>query len=144
MISFTILTSDRQALASALQARGVLNSDNTPVSGVEIAEVPNPIVTDQGSGGDPLDPDYVPPTYDSRWCYLVKLAHEAEASDDDGTVVPDEGDETPLFTRSKIVAFVKRNGTATTLDDSTRAWSFAGGKHYLLDPRDQAKFGVWQ
>lgn len=146
MISLTILTSNRAQLAQALAARGLLIEDAEaplgyrPAPGVEIAVVPNTIVTDPGA--PEADPP-VPPTYDSRWCYMVKLAHEAEAADDDGDE-PDPEDDNPRFTRSKVVKFVKRNGTSVILSDGARAWSFANGKHFLLDPRDQGRFGQWQ
>jgi hypothetical protein len=142
VISLTILTSDRAHLARLLRNRNILDADNNPVAGVEIAVVPNPIVITPAVIVD--GEITVPAVMDSRWVYLVKLAHAAEAADEDGTVTPAVDDENPRFTRSKLANFVKNHGTPTTLSNGTRAWSFANDRHVLLNPRDQASFGAWQ
>lgn len=134
--SVTILTNDAAHLRNALAARGITTTDMG--GGVEVAEMPNPLITDAG------DPPDTPPTYDTRRVFLLKLADGIYETDEDGNVTPDPGDGYPQFTKSKLAAWVKNNGTQTTLSDGTRAWVFANNKHWLIDPRDAAPFGAWQ
>ena len=119
MISITILTTTPKELRDRLIARGVLKIENDELvgahSGTEWLEVPNPIVITPASG-TPGDPGYVPAVMDPRHCYMVKLAHEAGAADDSNDA-DDPEDEHPRFTRSKIVKWVKANGTYTEVAD---------------------------
>ena len=113
MISLTILTTTPKELRDRLIARGVLKIEDDKLvgahSGTEWLEVPNPIVITPASG-TPGDPGYVPAVMDPRHCYMVKLAHEADAADDSNDA-DDPEDTHPRFTRSKIVKWIKANGT---------------------------------
>jgi len=113
MISFTILTTTPKELADRLIARGVFKTEDGEYvgvhSGTEWLEVPNPIIK-TAAVGTPFEPGYVPPVMDPRKVYMVKLAHEAEADDDSGDA-DDENDDHPRFTRSKLVKWIKANGT---------------------------------
>ena len=119
MISLTVLTTTPKELRDRLIARGVLKIEDDELvgahSGTEYIEVPNPIVITPASG-TPGEPGYVPAVMDSRRCFLVKLAHEAEAADDSGDA-DDPEDSHPRFTRSKLAKWVKANGAYTEVAD---------------------------
>ena len=119
MISITILTTTPKELADRMVARGIFKREDGEYvgvhSGTEFLEVPNPIVK-TAAVGNPLDPGYVPPVMDPRRVYMVKLAHEALAEDDSNDA-DDPQDVHPRFTRSKIVKWVKANGTYTEVAD---------------------------
>ena len=119
MISLTILAATPAELRDRLIARNILKIDDGNLVGVlpgmEWVEAPNVIVTALASG-TPGEPGYVPAVMDSRKAYHVKFAHESLADDDSGD--PDDPeDEHPRFTRSKIVKWVKANGTYTEVAD---------------------------
>jgi hypothetical protein len=86
---------------------------------------------------------------DSRRCFLVKLAHEAEAADDSGDA-DDPEDSHPRFTRSKLAKWVKANGQAKTINSADgknyRTWALGliTKKFWVIHPADQDIFGVWQ
>ena len=142
MISLTILTTTPRELRDRLIARGVLKIENDELvgahSGTEWVRVPNPIVTTPATG-TPGDPGYVPAVMDSRRVYMVKFAHEAEAADDGGDP-EDPEDPHPRFTRSKLVKFVRNNGTPEDIGVRT----FRVGNFWVVHPGDQDIFGTWQ
>jgi hypothetical protein len=119
MISLTILTSTPKELRDRLIARGVFKLEDGEVVGVENGtewvEVPN-IIVKTVAVGTPGEPGYVPAVMDSRRCFLVKLAHEAEAADDSNDA-DDPEDSHPRFTRSKLAKWVKANGAYTEVAD---------------------------
>jgi hypothetical protein len=118
-ISFTALTTTPKELRDRMVARGIFKLEDGQYVGVnpgtEYLEVPNPIVKTPAVG-TPFEPGYVPPVMDTRRCYMVKLAHEAEAADDSNDA-DDPEDNHPRFTRSKLAQWVKANGTATSETD---------------------------
>jgi hypothetical protein len=86
MMNFVLLTDTPGRVASFLQSRGIIQQTTNlagqqswagVLPGMEWVEVPNPIITDPGSGV-PGEAGYVPPTYDTRHAYLVKFAHDSE------------------------------------------------------------------
>ena len=91
MISFTMLTDTPGRLRDFLLSRGIIKEEIVEGQatytgarpGVEIVEIPNPIVTDPGSG-EPGEPGFVPETRDTRRAFMVKLAYESESEKADG------------------------------------------------------------
>ena len=148
-ISLTILTSTPTELRDRMIARGIMKIEDGEIvgahSGTEWLEVPNPIVVTPASG-TPGDPGYVPPVMDARKAYMVKFAHEALAADDSGDA-DDEADDHPRFTRSKLVQWIKANGSPATLNSADgqtfRTWKL-GTKFWIIHPADQGALGVWQ
>jgi hypothetical protein len=87
MQSFAVITDTPQRLASFLEQRGIIEQVTDTVTGktsyvgvnpgMEWVRVPNPIITDPGSG-TLGQPGFVPPTHDTRSVFLVKFARESE------------------------------------------------------------------
>lgn len=155
MISFTVITDTPQRLANFLVSRGVIEQrpDGTYVGvrpGMEWVRVPNPIVTDPGSG-TPGQPGYVPPTYDTRAVYLVKFAHESENNEVDGPQVDAEGKPISQYEWSKFGKWVMNN---TTQQAAPAGWTINGqpvgnarkvnGENVWLIRDNPDRFGVWQ
>ena len=108
MISFTILTSTPLILRDRLVAYGWLDADFTPRDGLEIVEVPNPIVTTPAVGvlGDV---GYTPAVMDARRVFMVKIAHRALKDDTDGEDQNDaQGNLKSVLLRTKFGKALKR------------------------------------
>jgi len=153
MIDITILAANPAALRTALVARGIikLNADGTysgALPGVDLTwdTVPNPIVTTLATGTFG-QPGYTLAVMDNRSVYLLRLSHDSDAADDDGTVTLPT-DPTPRYTKSKIVQWVIANSTAVTLtsaDGKTyRTRKINAANIWLVVPADMAAFGAWQ
>lgn len=130
-LSFTIITDTPGRLANALQSRGILDQNSEPIKrGLEIAEVPNPILIEEG-----------PPTvYDTRRVFLVKFAHEFETDEKDG----DGCDRKSLLLCTKLGKWIAANSVSDTITSADgRSWpaSRVGTSIWFVDSPD---FGVWQ
>lgn len=90
VISFTVLTDTPKALYDRLVEYGLVDGVTNSATGVEIVEVPNPIVDD------------------TRHCFLVKVAHEAEAAEVEGKEqVDQDGKQLDRWSRTKLGEYVK-------------------------------------
>lgn len=147
MIDLTIITSTPAVLRDRLIERDILKLDNGQLVGVRfgteftVTGVPNPIVTTLASGifGQV---GYVPAVIDARKVYLVRLAHAADANDDDGVTVGDR------LARSKFVQWVIANSVAETIN-SADGRTYRTRRHTLntlwfVIPADAGMFGTWQ
>jgi hypothetical protein len=138
MISFTVITDTPQRLANFLVSRGVIEQNASGnyvgvLPGMEWVKVPNPIVTDPGSGvlGEP---GYVPPTYDTRSVFLVKFAWESQSE--------------------KAQAFIDWVIANSSVADAPANYTINGvhvgsarkvtGQQVWLAHIDPDRFGVWQ
>ena len=146
MIDFALATNNPAKVKDFLVNRGIINDDFSGVrTGFEytVEGIPNPIMTALGSGGRVTDPGYVPPTYNSMKVYLVRFSHETEADE-----IADDATQADNFTKSKLVKWVKANGTPVTID-SVDGWSvdtwrvkITGTNVFLTN--DLERMGVWQ
>ena len=146
MIDFVLATNNPAKVKDLLVNRGIINDDFSGVrNGFEytVEGIPNPIMTALGSGGRVTDPGYVPPTYNSMRVYLVRFSHETEADE-----IADDATQADNFTKSKLVKWVKANGTPVTID-SVDGWSvgtwrvkITGTNVFLTN--DLERMGVWQ
>lgn len=161
MINFTVITDTPARLANFLVSRGVIQQVTDPLSGetryvgvkpgMEWVKVPNPIVTDPGSGGSPFEPGYVPPTYDDRSVFLVKFAHDSEAEDADGPAVDEEGNPINQYERTKFGKWVRDNASMVTAPANYTingepvgdAYKVNGQNVWLVRDNPE-RFGVWQ
>lgn len=113
--------------------------------GVEITwnSVPNPLDR-RDENGDPLD-TVVPTIVRNAKVYLMRLSHEADADDTNGDV-PDENDENPRFTRSKLAKWVRDNSTKLTINYDGGSFDFfrVTASWGIVHPKDAAMFGEWQ
>lgn len=142
MISFTILTDAPKELRDRLRAYGLLDADNNPKEGVEIVEVPNPVVVTPAE----TDKDGIvitPAVYDPRHVFLVKVAHKAFFDEIAGKEQTDSGDGSAksVLERTKLGDFVAKNSTADTVDGLAARKL---GEKFWLVPDDDGRFGVWQ
>lgn len=144
MIDVVLLTTTPAVLRNQLIARNILKDDGQgnligvlPGTEFTVTGIPNPIQATLGP----------PPTYDTRKVYLLRLSHEADANDDDGSATA-QADPTPRYTRSKLVQWVMANSTAVTLtgaDGTTyRTRQHTSGTLWFVIPADMGKFGAWQ
>lgn len=121
------------------------------LSGMEWQKVPNPIQTAPASG-TPGQPGYVPPTYDTRACFLVKFAHESEA--DQATATPQtdvNGDPVNQYDWSKFGQWVKANATLVDAPLNYLINGVWAGQAYKINLQNvwlvrdaPERFGVWQ
>lgn len=155
--SFVVLTDTPARLANFLEARGYVKQVTDPTSGetsyvgvkpgMEWVKVPNPIMTDPGSG-TPGQPGYIPPIYDDRSVFLVKFAHESLDADQE-----DVGDS-PLsdqFEFSKFAAWVRNNSTVVTAPPNYTINGQPVGDAYKINGQNvwivriqPERFGIWQ
>jgi hypothetical protein len=147
MISFSIITGTPALLRDRLIERGIIQEivvdGQTQVVGVhpgfEWVRVPNPVMV---SGTGTVEDPYVPAT---QAVFLVKMAHEAEADQDDGLDDTGDGDRGNLMNWTKFGKWVKNNSTAVTIDSvDGRSWparKVTGENIWLVRSDD---FGVWQ
>ena len=166
MINFVVITDTPQRLANFLVSRGVIKQETDPVSGetryvgvkpgMEWVKVPNPIVTDPGSGGSPFEPGYVPPTYDDRHVFLVKFAHESEAEDADGPATvwneqTQQMETVDQYDRTKFGKWVRDNSSPQVAPANYTingqpvgvAHKITGQNVWLVRDNPE-RFGVWQ
>lgn len=159
MINFVLLTTTPAEVRNFLINRGILQQVTDPITGktslvgvfpgVEYTAnaVPNPIITDPGSGGSPADPGYVSPTYDTRKVYLVKLVIDAEADEIAGfqQTNPD-GTLKPVDLRTKLGNWVHNNGVRDDLNvNGTIVPAMKIGTTVWLARDDTTLFfGTWQ
>jgi hypothetical protein len=158
MINFVVLTDTPARLRNFLVSRGIIKEatvtlpgDDVPQtiysgvrSGMEWVEVPNPIVTDPGSG-TVGEPGYVPPTYDDRKAYLVKFSDESATNEVDG----DTGGNP--YDWSKFGKWVKANSTVVTAPPNYTingepvgdAYKINGEQVWLVR-NEPDRFGAWQ
>jgi hypothetical protein len=156
MISFVVITSTPGVVATFLASRGIIEQKTDARTGqtyyvgvrpgMEWVRVPNPIQTDPGSGvfGEP---GYVPPTMDTRACFLVKFAHESA----DNEVDVDSDTTQNQYDWSKFGRWVKNNSSVVSapVNYTTNgvhagdAYKITGEQVWLI--RDNPdRFGVWQ
>jgi len=150
MIDLALLTTAPRDLRDWLVARNIVKVEDGQIVGTlpgfefTAQGVPNPIQT-EAAKGDPNDPGYVPPVYDTRKCYLVRLAHDMDAADDDKDTVVADDDPNPRLSRSRLVKWVKANGAKETLTSasgwSVTAWNIAD-KVWLVEAG--GRLGAWQ
>lgn len=143
-IDVVLIASNPAALRTALIARNILKDDGQgnligvlPGTEFTVTGIPNPIQATLGP----------PPTYDTRKVYLLRLSHEADANDDDGSATA-QADPTPRYTRSKLVQWVINNSVAETIigaDGATyRTRRHTSNTLWFVVPADMGKFGAWQ
>ena len=143
MLDITVMSTTPAALLNALVAHNIVKSDGAGgfvgvLPGVDLTwnSVPNPIVTSIGP----------PRIMDARKVYLVRLSHESDVDDDDGTVtVPN--DPTPRLSRSKLVKWIIANSVAETItgaDGKAFHTRRVGTTIWFVLPADAALFGAWQ
>ena len=128
MISFTILTTTPHILRDRLVAYGWLDAEFNPRDGLEIVEVPNPIVVTPAVG-TPDAPGYVPAVMDARRVFHVKIAHKAledDTKDEDQT--DQDGNLKSVLLRTKFGKALKALGpTKETITlpaaSYTRRWT---------------------
>jgi hypothetical protein len=143
-IDVVLICSSPAALRTQMINRGILKDDGQGglvgvLGGTEFTAtgIPNPVVATLGP----------PPTYDTRKVYLLRLSHEADANDDDGSATA-QADPTPRYTRSKLVAWVMANSVAETLTGADgvtyRTRRHTSNTLWFVVPADMAKFGAWQ
>lgn len=163
-INFAVITDTPGRLKDFLISRGVIEEytytdpstgqPNTGLRGtrpgMEWIRVPNPIVTDPGSG--PGVSPYIPPTYDDRAVFLVKFAHESLANEDDGTPKIDgEGNPVDVYDWSRFGKWVRNNSTVVAApvnytiagEPVGNALKINGQQVWLVRERPE-RFGVWQ
>jgi hypothetical protein len=149
--NFVVVTDTPARLRDFLINRGVIEQDAEGNlvgvrPGMEWVKVPNPIVTDPGSGV-PGEPGYIPPTYDTRSVFLVKFAHES-LDDDMIEGSPGSGD---VLDWSKFGNWVKNNSTVQAApagwtingEPAGNARKVNGEQVWLVHDRPE-RFGVWQ
>jgi hypothetical protein len=145
MIDLLLATAQPTAIAKALIARGVAKTvDGVLVGtmfGFEYHRVPNPfMVSGTGTEEDP----YVPNT---MACYIVRLSHETEVDEIAGQ--SGVGEDESNFAKSKIVQWIKANGTQVTLtsaDGWTKtAWRIpVNGDMVFMARTDHERLPQWQ
>jgi hypothetical protein len=156
-INFAIITDTPVTLRNFLISRNILQlvpgDPGGPsvlagvLPGMEWVEVPNPIITDPGTGGDPFTPGYIPPTYDTRRVFLVKFAHDSV--DDQLVDVINPADT--IYDWSKFGRWIKNNSTVVTApanytingQPAGDARKITGQPVWLVHDRPE-RFGVWQ
>lgn len=159
MINFVVITDTPGRLAQFLEARGIIQQVPGPGGvgtqwqgvrgGMEWVKVPNPIITDPGSGTFG-QPGYVPPTYDDRSVFLVKFAHESEVNE--GADTSPESDKTQnIYDWSKFGTWVKNNSTVVTAPANFTINGVPVGDAYKINGQpvwlvrdNPERFGVWQ
>lgn len=154
-LNFVVITDTPAQLRDFLIARNIIKQvpDDSGgqqlvgvLPGMEWAKVPNPIQTDPGSG-TPGQPGYVPPTYDTRVCFLVKFAHESEADQEAG-----QGDTSGnQYDWSKFGQWVKANSTVVDAPANYMINGVWAGQAYKINNQpvwlvrdNPERFGVWQ
>ena len=143
MIDFILATADPLRVHDFLIARSICKIENGALVGVkpgfEFVEVPNPLaVSGTGTEQDP----YV---YDTRKVFHIRLAHDTANDELDGQA--GVGEDTTDFTRSKLVNYVKANGTPVTLTGvngyAVEAWQVVVGGTDVFLARNDA-IAAWQ
>lgn len=147
MMDIVLLTSSPAAVRTALINRGICVSDGAggivgAKPGFEFTanSVPNPIITTPAVG-NPDDDNYVPAVMDARKVYLIRLSHDTDADDDDGTADEDR------YTRSRLVQWVVANSTPETIrgaDGASYRSRKVGNNVWFIIPDDASAFGAWQ
>jgi hypothetical protein len=138
MISFAIITDTPARLATFLVNRGIIeqNAQGNYVGvrpGMEWVRVPNPIVTDPGSG-TPGEVGYIPPTYDDRAVFLVKFAWESESEKADAFRDWIVNNSSVVNAPINYLINGEPAGSARKID----------GEQVWLVHVDPDRFGVWQ
>jgi hypothetical protein len=161
MISFVVITSTPGLVVTFLTNRGVIEQQTDSLTGqtyyvgvrpgMEWVRVPNPIQTAPASGvfGEP---GYVPPTMDTRACFLVKFAHESQAFEDDNlTNSPTTDDYGNIYDYTRFGRWVKGNSTTVAAPanylingvHAGNAYKINGQQVWLIRDNPE-RFGVWQ
>jgi hypothetical protein len=154
-ISFVVITDTPGRVATFLSSRGIIeqNAQGNWVGvrpGMEWVKVPNPIVTDPGSGTFGEE-DYVPPTHDTRSVFLVKFAHESVDFEVDGELTDGEGNAVNQYDWSKFGQWVKANSSVVDApanylingEPAGNAYKINGENVWLVRDNPE-RFGVWQ
>ena len=146
MTPFLLLTNTPGALRTQLVNRGILKLEGGDLVGVtagfEWLEVPNNLVLTAAVTNP--DGSITPAVRDTRRAFLCKFAHEMQADHEVGAPPDDPNDADAAFTRTKIVRWVKANGTRddlTLADGTFRQWRF--GTNHWISP-DCGMLAVWQ
>jgi hypothetical protein len=158
MISFTLLTDTPVRVRNFLLNRGIIEQVTDSVTGLqtlrgvlfglEWTEVPNPIIVTPAQGASPYLPGYVPPVFDSRNVYLVKMTSAAEDDQTSGITQTDgQGKPLDVDARTKLGAFVKNNGARDDIDVNgvalLPAWKITNQEIWLCRDK-QGLLGTWQ
>lgn len=160
MINFVVVTDTPGRLTQFLQSRGFIEQVTDLAGGqtywrgvrggMEWVKVPNPIVTDPGSG-TPGQPGYVPPTYDDRSVFLVKFSGASEANEQEQLGSPTEDIRGNQYDWSKFGQWVKSNSTVVAAPANYTINGQPVGNAYKINNqsvwliRDAPdRFGVWQ
>jgi hypothetical protein len=158
-INFVVMTDTPVRLKNFLLSRGVIKESTDmrgdPIlvgarPGMEWIEVPNPIITDPGSG-TPGEPGYVPPTRDTRNVYLVQFHHESAENEVEGPVYDQEGMPNTPFDWSKFGKWVKNNSSVVSApagwtvqgEPVGDAYKINGESVWLVRDRPE-RFVLWQ
>jgi len=144
---FLLLTSNPGALRTQLVNRGILKLEGGDLvgamGGFEWLEVPNALILTAAVTAP--DGSVTPAVRDTRRVFLCKFAHEMQADQEAAAPADDPNDADANFSRTKIVRWVKANGTRDnlTLADGNifRQWKF--GTNHWISP-DCGLLAVWQ
>ena len=145
MIDILLATAAPEAIAKVLIARGVAKTVGGVLVGTKLGfeyhRVPNPfMVSGTGTEQDP----YVPNT---MAVYIARLSHDTEAGEILGEA--GVGEDNSNFILTKLVKWIKANGTQVTLTSadgwSKTAWRFAvNGDNVFLVRTDHERLPQWQ
>ena len=126
--------------------RNLIDAQGRPMPNVGIDEVGNVVLTPAVLNSDLTV--QTPAVLDTWWCVNVRLFGQRYLDDVDTTVYPGETGNF-RFIRSRIVRFVRENGTQISLpfrEQTIRAYQFGATDQrvQVLDPRDMTNpVRVW-
>jgi len=151
MISFSIITGTPKTFWDNLVTYGLVETkldekgnEYHSAEGVEIVQVPNPIVISPAIG-EPDSKDYVPAVMDTRHVFLVKCAHAAYAKEIEGKeqteVKGDTVELKPLLERTKLGEFIKADEKPTQIDGME---AHQLGDDFWVVEDTEGRLGVWQ
>jgi hypothetical protein len=142
MIDIYIRAITRERWIEVATNRGILNAEGFPNPGYVVDEIGNFQLTDGVYDNSVFPPTVItPPTFDTWWSVNLRI-HSQAFVDDQDEVFTGEDNATPWrFIRSKLVRFIRENGTLVSLPfrgDTVRAYQFGTGlnRFQILDPRD--------